>query len=349
MLRIAMLSFAHVHANGYAEAVAKHPEATIQCIWDDDPERGRAAAERFGVPLYRDLGAVVGSPEVDAVVVNAPTSQHPEVIKAAIEHGKHVFTEKALTITTREADEIVDAVHRSGIKFMISLPSRTRPETLFMKQVLDRGWLGRVTLMRARVAHMAALDRWFHGGSAWFADEGLAGGGALFDLGCHTVDVMRWFLGEPKSVVAKIQNLSGAYPIDDNSVVVVEFKSGALGILDTAWVHRAGPNPVEVYGTEGYVGRSPGGGLTLSSTQLRPEGIDGAITPSKLPDALPMPMEQWISAILHGTPMTITVEDGRNLTQLLEGAYRAAREKREIEFQRTSSGLRRNAELGRDL
>lgn len=332
MLRIAMLSMAHVHADGYAQAVARHPEAQIHCIWDDDPARGQAAAARFGVPLYTDLERVVRSPEVDAVVINAETSKHPEVIKAAIRHGKHIFTEKALTVTTSAADEIVDLVHESGIEFMISLPSRTRPETLFMKQVLDRGWLGKVTLMRARVAHMAALDHWFSGGSAWFADEKLAGGGPLFDLGCHTVDVMRWFLGQPKSIVAKIQSFSGAYPIDDNSAIVVEFSNGALGILDTSWVHRAGPNPIEIYGTDGYVGRNANGGISLVSTQLQPEGIEGAITPTRLPAALPMPMDQWIGAILHGTPMTIRVEDGRNLTQLLEGAYRAARERREIDF-----------------
>jgi 1,5-anhydro-D-fructose reductase (1,5-anhydro-D-mannitol-forming) len=332
MLRIAMLSFAHVHANGYAQHVIDHPEAEIQCIWEDDEGRAKAAHERFGAPVYTDLEEVVRRPDVDAVVINAYTSQHPELMQAAIVHGKHIFTEKALTITTQEADEIVAAVNASGIQFMISLPSRTRPEALFMKEVLDKGWLGKVTLMRARVAHMASLDRWFHGGSAWFADAERAGGGALFDLGCHTVDVMRWFMGEPKSIVSKIQQFSDAYPIDDNSAIIVEFKSGALGILDTSWVHRAGPNPIEIYGTDGYVGRDPDGGLLLTSTQLQPEGIRGYIKPAKLPDPLPMPIDQWISAILHNTPMTIAVEDGRNLTQLLEGAYQAAQEKREIEF-----------------
>ena len=332
MLRIAMLGFAHVHANGYAQHVVNHPDAQIQCIWEDDEERGKTTSERFGVAMYKDLEKVVSSPEVDAVVINAYTSQHPELMRAAIKYGKHIFTEKALTIRTREADEIVEAVNNSDIKFMISLPSRTRPETLFMKEALDKGWLGKITLMRARVAHMASLDHWFSGGSAWFANEELAGGGALFDLGCHTVDVMRWFMGEPKNVVAKIQTFSDAYPIDDNSAIIVEFKNGALGILDTAWVHRAGPNPIEIYGTDGYVGRDPNGGLTLTSTQLQPEGIQGFIKPTKLPDALPVPMDQWISAILHDAPMTITVEDGRNLTQLLEGAYKAAKERREVEF-----------------
>ncbi len=332
MLRVAMLSFAHVHANGYAQHVASHPEAKIECIWEDDAGRAKAATEKFGAPVFTDLEQVVSSPNVDAVVINGYTSQHPMLMKAALKYKKHIFTEKALTIATKDADEIVEAVEKSGIKFMISLPSRTRPEFLFMRHVLDQGWLGKISLMRARVAHNASLDHWFHDGSAWFADEKLAGGGALFDLGCHTVDVMRWFMGEPKNVVAKIQQFSDAYPIDDNSAIVVEFKSGALGILDTAWVHRAGPNPIEIYGTDGFVGRDFAGRVQLSSTQLESGGVQGMIAPSKLPDALPMPMDQWIGAILHGTPMTITVKDGRNLTQLMEGAYQAAKGKREIVF-----------------
>lgn len=334
MLNIAMLSMAHVHANGYGDHVANHLEAKITRIWDEDPARGKAASERFGVPWSDDLETVLSNSDVDAVVVDAPTSQHTDVLKAAIKHKKHIFTEKALTIATADADEIVKLVNDSGIKFMISLPSRTRPEVLFMRQVIDKGWLGKVTLMRARVAHNAALDHWFHDGSAWFADEKLAGGGALFDLGCHTTDIMRWLMGKPKSIIAKVQNFSGAYPIDDNTVAVVEFESGALGILDTAWVHRAGPNPYEIYGTEGYLGLNtgPDAGLNLSSTQLRSQDVQGYIRPTNLPKALQMPMDQWISAILHGTPMTITVEDGRNLTQMLEGIYIAARSGCEHKF-----------------
>jgi 1,5-anhydro-D-fructose reductase (1,5-anhydro-D-mannitol-forming) len=332
MLRVAMLSFAHVHADSYARHVSEHPEAQIEVIWEDDAGRAKDAHEKFKAPVETDLEAVLSNPNVDAVVINAYTSQHHDLMMAAIRHGKHIFTEKALSVTTADADDIASAVHKSGIKFMISLPSRTRPENLFMKQVLDKGWLGKVTLMRARVAHNAALDHWFHDGSAWFADEARAGGGALFDLGCHTVDVMRWFMGEPVSVISKIQQFSGAYPIDDNSVIVVEFKNGGLGILDTAWVQRSGPNPMEIYGTEGFMGRDFDGRITLQSTHLQAEGIQGPIHPQNMPAVLPMPMDQWISAILHDTPMTITVDDGRNLTQILEAAYQSARGKREVTF-----------------
>lgn len=327
-----MLSFAHVHAGGYAEQVKNNPDAELVAVWDEDPARGKAEAERRGVPFYADLHALLALDAVQGVVVDTPTNLHTEVLISSAKAGKHIFTEKALTITISEADQVVRAVKESGVKFMISLPSRVSRENLFAKKVIDEGLLGDITLMRARVAHMAALDKWFragenHSGSIWFGDEKAAGGGAFFDLGCHRVDLMRWFLGEPASVVSRMNNFSEAYPIDDNMVSVVEFKNKALGILDVSWVHRSGPNPLELYGTHGYltIGAGPGTSVQFHSTKIDAAGIKGVISPTDLPPAPPMPMVQWVNAIKDGSPMTITLEDGWNLTQLMEGCYTAAR------------------------
>jgi predicted dehydrogenase len=333
MVRLAMLSMAHVHAHGYAQGVLRNPDAEIACVWDDDPARGRPAARKLEVPFADNLHEVLGDPKIDGVVVNAETSKHPDVILAAAEAGKHIFTEKALTVHTADSDTLVAAVRKAGIKFMISLPQRSNPETLFLKQALDEGLLGRVTLMRARIAHSAALDQWFKEGSLWFGDATLAGGGSLFDLGCHTVDVMRWFLGEPESVIATTTNFAGAYDIDDQAVAVVTFKNGATGILDVSWVQRSGPNMWEIYGTEGFAGRGlPGASVQLQTTKGQIGGTTGTFVPDRLPKALPSPLDQWISALAHDTPMHLTVEDGRNLTQLLEGIYTSAREGRSVRF-----------------
>lgn len=333
MVRLAMLSMAHVHAKGYAQQIVKNPDAEIACVWDDDPKRGREAARGLEVPYEDNLHEVLNHPGIGGVVVNAETSKHQDLYLAAAEAGKHIFTEKALTVRTAESDVVVEAVRKAGIRFMISLPQRSNPEVLFLKRCIDEGFLGQVTMMRARIAHSAALDRWFKEGSLWFGDASLAGGGSLFDLGCHTVDAMLWLLGEPESVVATVSNLTGAYDIDDQAVAVVSFKNGAAGILDVSWVQRAGPNMWEIYGTEGFAGKGlPGVGVELRSRKAEVMGLTGAFTPAKLPDALPSPLEQWISALAHDTPMRISVEDGRNLTQLLEGIYTSAREGRRVEF-----------------
>jgi 1,5-anhydro-D-fructose reductase (1,5-anhydro-D-mannitol-forming) len=332
---IALLSFAHVHARGYADQIRDHPDCTTVAIWDEDRTRGEAESERRGAPFYEDLETVLALSDVGAVVVNAPTAMHRDILIAAARAGKHIFTEKSLTITIADATEVMRAVEDAGIKFMISLPSRTRPEILFAKKVIEQGLLGDITEMRARIAHMAALDRWFSGGSAWFGDEAQAGGGAFFDLGCHRVDIMRWFLGEPASVVAQMTDFSGAYDIDDSMVAVVTFRNKAIGILDVSWVHRYGPNPLEIYGTEGYLGidAAPNGPrIQLLSSKVTTGDIQGCIAPTNLPPALPSPIHQWISAIKDGTTMSINIYDGWNLVQMLDGCYTSARNGHEFTF-----------------
>ncbi|MCW3053961.1 MAG: putative dehydrogenase, partial [Chthonomonadales bacterium] len=170
-LGVALLSFAHVHAGGYADQVRAHEECRIVLVWDDDAERGATQAEKYGVPFIPDLDDALAHADVEAVVCNAPTSMHRDILVKAANLGKHIFTEKSLTITTDDATEVLQAVEASGIKFMISLPSRMRPEILFAKKVLEEGLLGEITTMRTRIAHMAALDRWFSGGTAWFGDQ----------------------------------------------------------------------------------------------------------------------------------------------------------------------------------
>lgn len=334
-ISIALLSFAHVHARGYADQVRSHPRCTIVAAWDEDATRGAAEAERLGVPFVASLDETLSLPDLDGVVVNTPTSMHRDVLVQAAKAGKHIFTEKSLTITLAEATEVMHAVEDAGIRFVISLPSRVRPEILFAKRVLDLGYLGEVTHMRTRIAHMAALDRWFSGGSAWFTDETQAGGGAFFDLGCHRVDIMRWFLGEPASAVAQMVNSSQAYDIDDSMVAVISFRSRAIGMIDVSWVHRYGPNPLEIYGTDGYlsIDAAPNGPkVQLISGQLKAGDIQGYITPSSFPAPPPPLLNQWITAITDGSPCSTDIYDGWNLVQLMEGCYTAGREGREVTF-----------------
>src|SRR5690606_27806584 len=99
MINVAMLSFWHVHAPGYASEVNRHPNARISVIWDEDEARGREWAEKLGVPFEPDLVKAVSRDDVDGVVVDAPTNRHTEVILAALEAGRHVFTEKVVAPT----------------------------------------------------------------------------------------------------------------------------------------------------------------------------------------------------------------------------------------------------------
>jgi predicted dehydrogenase len=232
-------------------------------------------------------------------------------------------------ITVAECDEIIDAVERSGVKFMISMPQRCDSSILFAKKAIDDGLLGDITFGRFRIAHSAALDKWFSGPSAWFADSARAGGGALFDLGCHPVYRMRWLMGEPKRTVSIMNNFTGHYPIDDNSVSVVEFKNNAIGLVDCSWVHRSGPNLTEIYGTEGSIVIGQGD-LQFQTRKLSEE--QQAEDLANMPNSLPSSMQQWINAILYDETMSITIQDGRDLTELMQGFYMANEQGKSIDF-----------------
>ena len=321
MIRIAKLSFAHVHARGYANQIDENPETELVAVWDEEEYGGKEEAEKRGVPFYDDLDDLLSRDDIDAVSVDAITSDHLRVIIAAAEAGKHIFTEKALAITVDECDQIIEAVEKAGVKFMISLPSRSSSELLLAKRIVDDGVLGDLTFGRGRVAHSAALDKWFNGSSAWFGDPERAGGGALFDLGCHRVDVIRWLMGQPKKATSLMNNFTGNYPIDDNSVSLVEFANGAIGVIDVTWIHRSGPNLLELYGTEGSLVIG-GGDIHFESRKLSDD--EQAAYLANPPEDLPSAMQHWINAILRDEPMHITIQDGRNLTELMQAFYMSA-------------------------
>ncbi|MBW7461942.1 Gfo/Idh/MocA family oxidoreductase, partial [Paenibacillus sepulcri] len=94
MLNVAMISKWHVHAEGYAKHLQSHGSVTITSVWDENKDRGRAWAGELGADFEPDLDTLLRRDDVDAVVIDAPTSMHAEVMIAAAHAGKHIFTEK---------------------------------------------------------------------------------------------------------------------------------------------------------------------------------------------------------------------------------------------------------------
>lgn len=326
MLKVAMLSYWHVHAPDYTRQVQARSDCRIVAVWDELPERGRREAEKLGVPFRESLQEVLNDPGVDAVVVDTPTSLHADVMVAAAQAGKHIYTEKVLAITTEEADRIIEAVRRSGKSFMISLPRLTEQRYLYIKQVIDSGLLGDITMVRSRVAHDGALPN-ANSKNGWlpqhFYDLKLCGGGALIDLGCHPMYLAHWFLGLPVSVSAQFGYVTGR-EAEDNAVATLAYENGALAVVEVGFASRFNPFTVEVYGTEGCLLSGRQLELRSSKTGLGPN--NGWIAPDRLPEALPSPLDQWVDHILYGKEPTITIEQGRALTQLMEAANRSASE-----------------------
>jgi 1,5-anhydro-D-fructose reductase (1,5-anhydro-D-mannitol-forming) len=326
MLRVAMLSKWHVHAEGYANLLKAFGNVVITAVWDEERERGRRWAAELEADFEEDLDNVLRREDVDAVVVDAPTSLHTSVMTAAAQAGKHIFTEKAMALTVEECIRITDAVESAGVRFGISFPARTTPSSLFAKQAVDTNLLGDITVLRIRNGHDGALRNWLP--EYWY-DKKQAGGGAMMDLGCHPMYLASWLLGRPSRITSMFSYYTGR-SVEDNAQCSIEFENKAIALLETSLVTYNTPMALELYGTEGTLLIS-GDSMKLRSSRLD-DPLPGWITPTKLPQALAHPLRQWVDGILDNRPILYGLEEGTRLTELLEAAYIAHEEQREIEF-----------------
>ncbi len=327
MLRIAMISKWHVHADGYAQFVRQQGDACITCVWDEYAERGRAWAAQLGVPFVENYDELLARPDVDAVLIDTPTNMHKEVMIKAAKAHKHIFTEKCMCLTVADCDEVIKAVEEAGIIFTISFPQRCSGRNLFIKQCIENGTLGDVTVMRVRNCHNGALAGWLP--DYWYDPE-TTGGGAMMDLGAHPMYLARWLLGKPTRIQSMFNNLT-PHPVEDNSVCTIEFENKAVAISETSLVSPMTPAILEVYGTKGVI-MAVDGTLRMRTTESMNFIKDGWVTIDKFPQDLPAPIRQWIDSILYGKEVRFGLQEGRQLTELMENAYIADREKREVAF-----------------
>lgn len=327
MINVALLSRWHVHADDYANQANNNPDISIRLIWDEEPERGKKWAEQLGVPFEEDLQKVLSHPEIDAVILSTPTNLHKEIIIEAAKNKKHIFTEKVLAFTVQDCEEIYQAVEENGVQLMLSLPRLTENYYLYAQETLDSGKLGTLTTIRCRMAHNGGVARPGEK-TGWlperFFNKEQAGGGALMDLGAHPIYLTNRLAGKAKAVQAQLQQAPG-FEVDGTAAVLVEYESGAIGIIETGFYSYGSPFLLELHGTEGAL-IIEDGQVRIRSAHLEERGWH---TP-ELPDHLPSPMKQWTAAILEGKEPTITKDDAIRLTEINEYALISQEEGKKV-------------------
>ncbi len=317
MIRVAILSFWHVHTGDYVKQSNAHPDVEIVGAWDDDPERGRSRAAEIGVDFTESLDELLARDDVDAVICDTATNLHPEVLIKAANAGKHIFTEKVLATTTKDANAIKAAVDAAGVVLTLSLPRLYEGYTQAIKSVIDSGRLGELTEARVRVSHSGSINDWL---PAHFYDPEATGGGAMIDFGCHPMYLNRIFLGGlPESVTSTFGFVTGR-AVEDNAVVVLKYESGAFGIVEAGFVNRMSPFTIELHGTDGSLLY----GTPEPKLLVRAEG-DEAFVEVPVGDPLPLAYQQWIAHIQNGTKSDDNVAVGLDLTRLMEAATISAR------------------------
>jgi predicted dehydrogenase len=223
----------------------------VGVVYSRTEERGAAFSRRWEIPEHTtDLAAAINHAETDVVVIGLPNYLHEEVVDAVAAAGKAVLCTKPLGRNAAEAKRMLDSVERAGVFAGYLEDLVYTPKTLKAVAATEAGAIGDVTWVRSRETHPGPH-------SAWFWDGRLTGGGAIIDLGCHCIEIIRSFAGKgnrPLEVLCHTDTL--VHPIDDedNAVALIRFESGAIGQFEVSWTFRGGMDlRDEVAGTHGTI------------------------------------------------------------------------------------------------
>jgi UDP-N-acetylglucosamine 3-dehydrogenase len=230
-VKIGLVSFAHVHSPAYAAVLRDLDAADFVGITDEDADRGKEAAEQYGVRFFDSNDALFE--EVDAVVVCSENKNHARDVIPALHGGVHVLCEKPISTTIEDAGAMIRASETSGGQLRTAFPVRYLSSMVRARELVRGGALGRIL----------ALNGTNHGQipGGWFLDPELAGGGAVMDHTVHLADILRWMLDvEVKSVYAEVDSFFGAGEADDAAILTLDLEGGpvadgAFATLDPSW------------------------------------------------------------------------------------------------------------------
>jgi len=318
----------------HAESFKRIPNASLVAVASPTETHVKAFAEKHGIPnWFTDYRQMLDMKDLDMVILCLPNSLHARACVDAARAGKHVVCEKPLCMNLQEADLMINACHKAGVKLMYAEELCFTPKYVRAKQLVEEGALGKIYLVKQSEKH-------FGPHADWFWDVTLSGGGVTFDMGCHAVEFFRWILGKPKALDVYAQ--MGTYVHtdktrgDDDALIIVTFEGGAVGLAEESWAKRGGMDDrSEIYGSEGvtYANLLQGNALlTYSET-----GYGYAV--EKAPDTkgwtftiyeeawnygFPQEMQHFVDCVQKDLQPLETGEDGKAVLEILFAAYASA-------------------------
>lgn len=333
--RLALVGAWHTHTNMFLGRIEKLNPGQVEwiAVWDPDPNRGRKFADRLKAPYEPDYQKILDNKNVEAVMIEAETNLHADLIIRAAGARKHIYTDKILTITMKDALRIRDAVEKSGVKFVVSHESMPVGSYQYAKKLVDNGTLGSVVSVYFRRAHGMAKSSNLP--ASWW-DKDIAGGGALIDLGVHGMSLLTYLAGTPTQVSASMKHWTKK-AVEDSATIMVDFKNDAIGTAHTDMVTNVMQNVLEVIGTDGelvVVGAEGRETVYLNSKRI-PERAAGltVVPPSEYVGDGKAPINKFIDFVRdksnsaqYLTGSGLDMDTALRVVAICEGAYNSARQ-----------------------
>jgi predicted dehydrogenase len=236
---------AGVHSAAYRAAAGTYAgdaaSLELAAVADPDRERAQALSRAWGWQrVEADWPAITRDDRIDLVDICVPNALHAEIAVDALRHGKHVLCEKPLARNVAEARAMTAAAATAATLSQVCFYYRLWPAVALAADAIHDGRIGTVSHFRGWMLQDYAADPTH--GLGWRASRRDAGAGALADLGSHIIDIARHLCGEIEQVHAVMSTLvdrgAEADRIDDHAALLVEFSSGASGVIEASWAMR---------------------------------------------------------------------------------------------------------------
>ena len=190
--------------------------------------------------------------EIDAVIISVPHSLHHPITMAALKAGKHVLCEKPLAVTMEQGNEMIAAAKEKNLKLGTFFQMRFDDAAQKAKEIVEDGTLGQ--LLHAQVNVMWYRDQDYYDNSPWRGKWATEGGGSLINQSCHSIDLMTWLVGKPKTVFGVFGAKTHKIEVDDNSAAVVLFDNDVYASIQTSTSLQPGySGKINLYGSKGSI------------------------------------------------------------------------------------------------
>jgi len=340
MINIGILGFAHGHIGSIAAQWREHPEYGVKavCGWDHDAERAASSCAGFALEQCATVQELLAK-DIEAVIITSETNLHAELVEQAAAAGKNIILYKPMALTMAEADRIVKAVERNGVRFTMGWQMRTDPQNQKLRELIQTDALGKTCLYRRR--HCLPTHIWEGFENKWHASP-VHNRDIFADDSAHPINMMLWIFGMPETVSCEMSTMVNPKIPNDNAVALFKYANGMIAEISCSFTCSASEITTEVYCEGGtiqqYFGDNPACRLP------RPEGMPGLKwfregdtdwTDSNIPSP-PGHGERlgWqakpMADFLAGGESICTAEEGRDTLRLVLACYVSAREGRRV-------------------
>jgi len=238
-------------------AILAEPRSKLAGIVTRNPEK----ASVYGVAAFQDLNQALAETDAQAVYVATPVFLHAAQTMACLQAGKHVLCEKPMAMNYAETVSMNAAAAQAGRILGVAYYRRLYPKVNRAKTLIESGVIGQPVFAEA------TSHDWFYpvdSARAWLIDPKIAGGGPLYDIASHRIDLMNYLFGDPVRVSGHRSTLVHPIEVEDNCTVLIDYQSGPRAMVDVRWHSRVARDEFRIRGTEGEMDLTPLNGPVLT-------------------------------------------------------------------------------------